>query len=583
MALTQISTAGVKDDAVTSGKIPANAVGSSELADNAVDNAAVASNAAIAGSKIAPSFTANTTITAASPVLRLADSTDPVGTDGVVGKLEFYGSDGSSGGADVRSFIQTISTNSVGNAHALTIGLGESNNAPTEKIRILGDGKVGIGTTSPAELLHLQSTAGNTKLRLTQSGSTTDAVNGAIHFGNSTDGQLCEIRGYTSGSNNSGYLQFRTTNSGSDVTAMTINTTGNVGIGTSSPAGKLHVSDGYHFLAVGGNSTTGMKIGNYDGTNYGVLTTRGSQLRFDIGDNNKMVLDASGKLGIGTSSPNQELHVKGAGTVATFEGTGGSSFIGIKDSDDSTIAFVGVDGGNLKFQTSGSSYSDKLVINTSGNVGIGETAPADNRIRSTSPHTYNIVAKSSNGNGGYHNFTGVSSTGSITSYISHNGRVGASDGIIFGSDTAAANVLDDYEEGTFTPLLKGTSGGGTLTAATVAGSGGNYTKVGNKVHLSFFFANPSGSNPSGTLYFELPFNVASGNSNNGSGGCVTYTRNIFPESGRMFAVNAIAGTDRLYITRVSVGGQGETAYQTINNDSNLTSMLFKATVSYVAA
>jgi len=42
MALTQISTAGVKDDAVTSGKIPANAVGSSELADNAVDTAAIA-------------------------------------------------------------------------------------------------------------------------------------------------------------------------------------------------------------------------------------------------------------------------------------------------------------------------------------------------------------------------------------------------------------------------------------------------------------------------------------------------------------------------------------------------------------
>ena len=51
----------------------------------------------------------------------------------------------------------------------------------------------------------------------------------------------------------------------------------------------------------------------------------------------------------------------------------------------------------------------------------------------------------------------------------------------------------------------------------------------------------------------------------------------------MFAVNAIGGTNRLYITRVSVGGQGETAYQTINNDSDLTSMLFKATVSYVAA
>ena len=45
MALTQISTAGVKDDAVTAGKIPANAVGSSELADNAVDTAAIADDA----------------------------------------------------------------------------------------------------------------------------------------------------------------------------------------------------------------------------------------------------------------------------------------------------------------------------------------------------------------------------------------------------------------------------------------------------------------------------------------------------------------------------------------------------------
>ena len=83
MALTQISTAGVKDDAVTSGKIPANAVGTSELgtasvttvviADNAVttakipdqaitsnkiangtiDNVDISTNAAITGSKLA--------------------------------------------------------------------------------------------------------------------------------------------------------------------------------------------------------------------------------------------------------------------------------------------------------------------------------------------------------------------------------------------------------------------------------------------------------------------------------------------------------------------------------------------------
>ena len=83
MALTQISTAGVKDDAVTAGKIPANAVGSSELADNAVDTAAIAddavtaaklasnavvnasvdASAAIAGSKIAPDFGSQNVVT----------------------------------------------------------------------------------------------------------------------------------------------------------------------------------------------------------------------------------------------------------------------------------------------------------------------------------------------------------------------------------------------------------------------------------------------------------------------------------------------------------------------------------------
>ena len=91
MALTQISTTGVKDDAVTSGKIPANAVGSSELADNAVDTAAIAddavtnakigASAAIAGTKISPDFgsqniatTGTLSITSAAPQIFLTDS-----------------------------------------------------------------------------------------------------------------------------------------------------------------------------------------------------------------------------------------------------------------------------------------------------------------------------------------------------------------------------------------------------------------------------------------------------------------------------------------------------------------------------
>ena len=61
MALTKISTDGVKDDAVTAGKIPANAVGSSELADNAVDTAAIADDA-VTQAKLADSSVITATL-----------------------------------------------------------------------------------------------------------------------------------------------------------------------------------------------------------------------------------------------------------------------------------------------------------------------------------------------------------------------------------------------------------------------------------------------------------------------------------------------------------------------------------------
>ena len=52
MALTQVSTDGVKNDAISHNKIPANAIQASELADNAVDTAAIAADA-VTGAKIA--------------------------------------------------------------------------------------------------------------------------------------------------------------------------------------------------------------------------------------------------------------------------------------------------------------------------------------------------------------------------------------------------------------------------------------------------------------------------------------------------------------------------------------------------
>lgn len=59
------------------------------------------------------------------------------------------------------------------------------------------------------------------------------------------------------------------------------------------------------------------------------------------------------------------------------------------------------------------------------------------------------------------------------------GRVRASTGILFGSDTAAANALDDYEEGIFTPAYAFDSGTATITYSALRQ--GRYVKVGTLV------------------------------------------------------------------------------------------------------
>ena len=62
-------------------------------------------------------------------------------------------------------------------------------------------------------------------------------------------------------------------------------------------------------------------------------------------------------------------------TVANFKGSGGAGFIQITDADDGSLAFIGVDGGAIKLQTSGSSYSDTFIIATDGDIGVGVASP----------------------------------------------------------------------------------------------------------------------------------------------------------------------------------------------------------------
>ena len=82
------------------------------------------------------------------------------------------------------------------------------------------------------------------------------------------------------------------------------------------------------------------------------------------------------------------------------------------------------------------------------------------------------------------------------------GDIRTSTGILFGTDTAAANALDDYEQGTFTPYWNA----GSQTNASYSAQAGNYTKIGNRVHVQGRIVVTSlGSLSGGLRLYGLPF------------------------------------------------------------------------------
>ena len=94
-------------------------------------------------------------------------------------------------------------------------------------------------------------------------------------------------------------------------------------------------------------------------------------------------------------------------------------------------------------------------------------------------------------------FKRLSSTGSIADFRKDSSTIASvtSDGICFGSDSAAANALDDYEEGSYTPT----------SAASLTVQYANYTKIGRLVFLNVdITVGTYGS--SNSFNINLPFN-----------------------------------------------------------------------------
>ena len=152
----------------------------------------------------------------------------------------------------------------------------------------------------------------------------------------------------------------------------------------------------------------------------------------------------------------------------------------------------------------------------------------------------------------------------------------ASYGIYLGVNSAtASNLLDDYEEGTWTPTVKGDAS--TASASTQVG---NYVKIGAYVWASFYFVGtfPSSSNGSTIGIAGLPFSIISG-TNNYFGCSIGHVQAIDYSSSFDFAtLRAKGDDDRVKYIRNRRGNIDGFPESLVSGDSlNLSGTLFYKT------
>ena len=127
-----------------------------------------------------------------------------------------------------------------------------------------------------------------------------------------------------------------------------------------------------------------------------------------------------------------------------------------------------------------------------------------------------IVGGYDSGGGGYLSFRTDTAGGSDIErvVIGNDGVLEAKYGVYLGG-TGAANKLDDYEEGTWTPVIREANGAGTILVLSF--STGSYTKIGNTVTITGYVVRNDATSLTGALVISnLPFTQAGGPQTGGS-------------------------------------------------------------------
>ena len=332
-------------------------------------------------------------------------------------------------------------------------------------------GNVGIGTTAPDSILHVKGDM-----------VTIEDPSGGFKMELSADNNPVTIRSDNRTGASYGSMAFVAGNGSdaNDITRMTIDTSGNVGIGNINPQYPLHFGSegGYHISIGAGNTAPGgntpwfgvfnnnsIASATYGWGIYDSSTDGSFQIWNRTGNTtgyNTFTIKRGGNVGIGTSSPASSY-----GFSRTLEIQGAvNAEINISQSNNGKDWSLGiVNGANYQQTTSGQDYiwliggSEKMRITSGGNVGIGTTTPYSlldvngvitNRTASQDPNFTVAVV------GGIGTLDG----GSLQFTQGFGGTSAAGDTVVFRYNATSWKSWSlDYTFASYNQLIKGTIGG----------------------------------------------------------------------------------------------------------------------------